>query len=82
MHVTAAHLTGAGGVQNFKMVPVEPAVNSSIEGDVTPWSGGCNAQIRRASVGTNRLVTQRNKELVQMHNSPNRERYLASIALR
>jgi hypothetical protein len=32
----------------------------------------------RASVGANRLVTQRTNRFVQMHNSPNRERYFAS----
>jgi hypothetical protein len=30
---------------------------------------------------TNRLVTQRNKRFVQMHNSPNSACYFASIAL-
>jgi hypothetical protein len=33
----------------------------------------------RASVSTCRLVMQRNKRRVQMHNSPKRERYLAAI---
>jgi hypothetical protein len=83
-HVTTAHLIGAGGVQDFKMIPVEPGVNSSMENYVAPRSGACSAQcraMRRALVGTNRLVMQRNKRNVQMHNSPNRDRYFASIAL-
>jgi hypothetical protein len=32
VHVAAAHLTGAWGVQDFSMVPAAPAVNSSIRG--------------------------------------------------
>jgi hypothetical protein len=45
------------------MVLVELGVNSSIEEYATPlvWRVLDAAQSRRASVGTNRLVTQRNK---------------------
>src|SRR5229473_3366423 len=65
------------------MVLVELGVNSSIEEYATPlvWACvRCRAS-RRASVVTNRLVTQRNKRFVQMHNSPNSECYFASITL-
>jgi hypothetical protein len=64
------------------MVLVEAAVNSSIEGCVTPWSGRCRAQSDARRSTPTVLVMQRNKRCVQMHNSPNRERYLAAIALR
>ena len=46
LHVTTANLIGAGGVQNFKMVPVEPEVNSSVEEYAPPWSGACHPQYR------------------------------------
>src|SRR6266480_7457721 len=36
--VTTAHLVGAGGVQNFKMVPAAPGVNSSVEEYTSPRS--------------------------------------------
>src|SRR6266705_506827 len=72
------------------MIPVERGVNRIIaEGHATPWSGRdvlARTRIvparRRASVGTERLVTQRNKGFVQMHNLPNRECWFASIAYR
>jgi hypothetical protein len=58
------------------MVPVEAAVNSSMLLTIhcsierlsrLVWRVSC--AIRRASVSTNRLVVQRNKRCVQMHNS-------------
>ena len=68
---------GTWGVQDFKMVPVEAAVNSSIERlSRLVWRVSC--AIRRASVSTNRLVMQRNKRCVQMHNSPKRALLLPS----
>ena len=54
--ITAAHLTGAGGIQNFKMLPATPVVNSSIEDYVTPLIWPCNEH----PIGSNRLVMQCN----------------------
>jgi hypothetical protein len=66
------------------MVPAAPAVNSTIKDKgqyhALIWRVQC--AMRRASVGAYRLVMQRNERCVQMHNSPNRERYLASTAYR
>src|SRR5229473_2136115 len=65
------------------MVLVELGVNSSMEEYATPLvlaCARCRAS-RRASVGTNRLVTQRNKDFADAQftqpNSPNRECYLS-----
>jgi len=79
MRVTAAHLVGAGGVYSYKMIPVAPAVNSSIKDSVTPWSGACGAQSGKQPSAQ---VMQRNRRFVQMHSSASRESCLASPACR
>jgi hypothetical protein len=60
------------------MIPVEPAVNSSssIEAGLAGVMHTPNSIRRQRPFGD---ATQQND--VQMHNSPNREHYLASIAL-
>ena len=40
-----------------------------------------SAPNRQATVGRDSLLTQRTKRFVQLHNSPDRERWPASIAL-
>ena len=40
-----------------------------------------SAPNRQATVGRDSLLTQRTKRFVQLHNSPDRERWSASIAL-
>jgi hypothetical protein len=49
-------------------------VNRLIDKYATRWSGACYPQHRELEhqPATNRLVPQRNKRFVQMHNSPNR----------
>ena len=65
------------------MIPVEAAVNSSMLPSIAhAVSRSCLADFvrnPRASVSTFRLVMQRNKRRVRVHNSPKRERYLAAI---
>jgi hypothetical protein len=63
------------------MVPAEPAVNSSIEAYVTAWSRKSHAQCDEHPSAPIVLVMQRNKRSVQAHNSPNRERYFASVGV-
>jgi len=75
----AANLIGARGALGiFKMILVELGVNSSMPAPRLACVR-CRAS-RRASVGTNRLVTQRNKRFCRC-TTPNSACYLASIAL-
>src|SRR5882757_1963561 len=65
----------------WMMVLVERGVNKSIEACAPALARVIlqHRAIGRAPLGTE--IMQRTKLLVQMHNSPNRERYLAPIAL-
>ena len=61
VHVTTAHLIGAGVVQDFKMIPAAPGVNSSMRNVNSERCDALSlarampnaAEIRHASVGTN-----------------------------
>ena len=86
VHVAAAHLTGAGGVQSFSMVPAAPAVNSSKRGlrirrqatSRRGLAGAMQQSDEHPSAPSFGDVMQRNKRHVQMHKSHNRKHYLAS----
>src|SRR5438477_10007968 len=79
MYVATAILFGARAF-NFRMIPVEAGVNRSIEKYVTPWSGACRPR-RPTSVPSHQSSGDATQQtIVQMHNSPDRECYFASIA--
>src|SRR5258708_16010881 len=83
-HVTTAHLIGAGGVQDFKMIPIEPDVNSSMENYVTPpvWRVSCPMPYNPASISRHQSFGDATQQTTCAgHNSPIRACIFASVAL-
>ena len=68
----------------FRILRWSPSSLSSIahmEGYVTPWSGGVSNARNPTSIHRHRPFGDATQQtIVQMHNSPNRERYLASAS--